>query len=62
LKEWVTLKEAAIVVERDESTVREWIRLGKLASYKIGPSICVKTADALKVEAAQYRKKHRLGA
>jgi excisionase family DNA binding protein len=59
MKEWVTLKEAALLVERDESTVRKWIREGKLDSYKIGPSICVKTADLLKLEAAIYQKKQR---
>jgi excisionase family DNA binding protein len=50
MKEWITLKEAALLAERDESTVRKWIRLGELDSYKIGPSICVRSGAVLKVE------------
>jgi excisionase family DNA binding protein len=61
VKEWVTLKEAAIMTERDESTVRKWIRLGELDSYKIGPSICVKTLELLKVEADMHKRTRRAG-
>jgi hypothetical protein len=67
VKEWVTLKEAALLISDDLTkprppwTISRWIKAGRLDSLKIGPSICVRAADVLRVEAELFKKKHRLG-
>jgi hypothetical protein len=59
MKEWVTLKEAGVLAERATWTISRWIKEGRLVSLKIGPSICVRAADVLRVEAELFKKTHR---
>lgn len=43
--DWYTTQTLARELDVSERTVREWVRRGKLASYKIGSSRRFKPAD-----------------
>ena len=36
---WVTLNEAGEIVNRDISTIRYWVKSGKISCYRIGSSV-----------------------
>jgi hypothetical protein len=61
LKEWITMKEAAMLAERNQSQISRWISSGKLVSHNFEPGIYVKSGDVLRVEEELRNKNHRLG-
>lgn len=58
MKEWITLKEAAALAERDQSRISRWVSSGKLVSHNFEPGIYVRSGDVLRVEAELRNKTH----
>ena len=42
---WLTLEEAAELVGRDKSTIRDWVSRGKIKSYTIGKRVRVVSVE-----------------
>ena len=56
MKEWLTVKEAALVVGRHTSRIYRWIDNGTLASrVDVSGVVLVAASDVLKVEAVTKR-------
>lgn len=60
MKEWLSIKEAAYVVNRDKSRLYRWIDKGWLAWRKDNDGLLeVASADVLRVEAVTQRGRPR---
>ena len=44
---WVTLEEAAEIVGRDKTTVRDWANRGKVRSYMVGKRVRVVSVEEI---------------
>ena len=49
-KEWLTLKEAALLLNVSPLTLRRWTLAGKVKSKKVGKKHAFRRADLLKVD------------
>jgi excisionase family DNA binding protein len=47
METWYTIKEIAIYLKVAESTVKKWVRLGKIKSYKIAGAVRIKESDLI---------------
>lgn len=56
VREWLTVKEAAVLIGRDVSRIYRWIDTWELEHRKEGRTILVRTSHLREIEGMLHRK------